>query len=68
MNGPQHYIEGERLLALAEQTDWTTEHEPYRGPAIAAAHAHFAAAQVCATMELAGATAPGWAEALESSQ
>lgn len=40
MNGPEHYAEAERLVALAESTDWTTEVEPYRGPALAAAQVH----------------------------
>lgn len=50
MNGPEHYAEAERLIGLAEQTDWTTEVQPYRDPAIAAAQVH-------ATLGLAAAVA-----------
>jgi hypothetical protein len=48
MNGPEHYREAERLLALAESTDWTTEQEPYRDTAVAAAQAHATLAHVAA--------------------
>lgn len=48
MNGPQHYAEAERLLELAESTDWTTEQAPYRDPALAAAQVHATLAQVAA--------------------
>jgi hypothetical protein len=30
VNGPEHYAEAERLIALAETCDWTTPWEPYR--------------------------------------
>lgn len=50
MTGPEHYLEAERLLKLAEHTDWTTPEEPYRSPALLAAQAH-------ATLALAAAVA-----------
>lgn len=52
MNGPEHYAEAERLMELAEGSDWTTEFTPYRDVAIAAAQVH-------ATLALAAAQAVG---------
>ncbi len=52
MNGPEHYREAERLLELAENTDWTVSVPPaYRDVAHAAALVHAQLAQVAATIE-----------------
>ena len=53
MNGPQHYAEAERLMGLAENTDWTVESAPYRNPALAASQVHATLALVAATIEAA---------------
>lgn len=72
MNGPEHFVEGERVLAVAETLDWqdpTSREAPFAALCIEAAKAHFAAAQVAATITSA-ATAAGvefpvnWVEAL----
>lgn len=53
MNGPQHYIEGTRLLAMVDDND-DQDWDKYHGPlTVARAHAHLAAAQVCATLDAA---------------
>ncbi|MET7458074.1 hypothetical protein ABZT03_40775 [Streptomyces sp. NPDC005574] len=50
MNGPQHYREGERLLALSEHTPSNyDETNPAATLLAAQATAHFLAAQVAAT-------------------
>lgn len=50
MNAAEHFLEGERLLADA--VSWVDHERNTRTDmvAIAAAHAHFAAAQVAATL------------------
>jgi hypothetical protein len=50
MTGPEHYAEGERLLAYADSLQDAPE---VGAVVIAGAHAHFAAAQVAATIEAA---------------
>lgn len=52
MNGPQHYLEGEKRLAYAEQAYWDTPDDREIATTHALlAQAHFAAAQVATTIE-----------------
>jgi hypothetical protein len=76
VNGPEHYAEGERVLAVAEGLDWQTPDGmdgSFARLCIEAAQAHFAAAQVAATMDVAGASVngvvtTGWADAIKAQQ
>lgn len=52
MNGPQHYAEGERVLAVAEGLDWQEGRDVHLAAlCVEAANAHFAAALVAATID-----------------
>ena len=79
MNGPQHYTEAERLLALADESKETTfeGHNPEADRMIAEAHVHAVLAQVaafalCQPVEVQGAGShpsqeyyDEWVEAVE---
>lgn len=62
MNGPKHYAEGERWIRIAEEHHHQTGREPNRAEkansAALIAAAHFSAAQVAATVDLAHDTSP----------
>lgn len=54
MNGPQHYLEAERLLGLVESGEWVDTDLPGPGPVVISML--ISTAQVHATLALAAAT------------